>query len=95
VVIHKTTNLINNKEYIGAHKTNNLDDSYLGSGKLIKLAIEKHGIENFEKEIILRAVSSDIMYWVENILVDKDYLNQLNVYNIRVGGHGGWGTCQY
>lgn len=39
--IYKTTNLINSKIYIGQDSKNNL--SYLGSGKLIKQAINKYG----------------------------------------------------
>ncbi len=38
-VIYKTTNLVNGKFYIGKHQTNDLNDGYIGSGKILRLAI--------------------------------------------------------
>lgn len=50
--IYLITNLINGKQYIGDHSTNNINDSYLGSGKLILRARQKHGKINFERKIL-------------------------------------------
>ena len=36
-----TTNIINGKQYVGKHTTNNISDGYLGSGIQLKRAIKK------------------------------------------------------
>ena len=86
-IIYKITNCINNKFYIGKHKTNNINDCYFGSGKLIKRAIKKYGIENFTKEIIHICNSEKEMILREKILVVPDI--EIS-YNIKEGGDGGW-----
>lgn len=42
-IIYKITNIINSKEYIGAHSTDNINDGYMGSGTLIRAALLKYG----------------------------------------------------
>ena len=50
--IYLIRNNINNKQYIGQHTTKDLNDNYMGSGKIIKQAFQKYGKENFTKTIL-------------------------------------------
>lgn len=51
--VYLTTNLINGKQYVGDHSTNNMErDYYLGSGKRFILSIKKYGKENFKRRNI-------------------------------------------
>ena len=90
-LIYRTTNLINNKIYIGKHKTENLDDGYLGSGKLLQRAIKKYRIENFKREIISSHKTEDEMNAAEKILVTEEFCSRKDNYNLCPGGHGGFG----
>lgn len=85
-LIYKITNLVNGKIYIGAHKTDNLDDDYMGSGKLIVRAIEKYGIENFQKDILFEAESVEEMFDKERELIEMGS----HSYNLKLGGEGGF-----
>lgn len=51
-IVYKTTNLVNQKIYIGQHSTENLNDGYLGSGVLLQKAIKKYGRQNFIRETL-------------------------------------------
>lgn len=90
-IIYKITNTINNKIYIGAHKTNNLEDGYMGSGTVISKAKKKYGIENFEKEIIHFLDTADEMFSKEAEIVTKDFIKENTNYNVKSGGFGGYG----
>jgi group I intron endonuclease len=87
--IYLTTNLINQKKYIGycSHKENGI---YLGSGKLLKRAIKKYGRNNFKREILEECSSFEEMSKAEKFWVEKfDAVNDPNFYNLVPGGLGG------
>lgn len=88
--IYRITNKINGKTYIGQHKYKKLNDKYMGSGKLIKRAIEKYGLENFKKEILVFNVPkkehADIL---EKTFIASEREKGKAEYNIADGGNGG------
>lgn len=77
--------------YIGKHKTTNLNDSYLGSGKILKRAIKKYGKENFFREILIQLDSEDSMNLKKAEIVNEQLCDNPLSYNVSLGGHGGWG----
>lgn len=89
--IYRITNLINGKTYIGQHKYKTLDDGYMGSGKLLKRAYKKYGIENFKKEIICKNVQyKETIDDMERFYIKKEReQNPFGCYNITDGGQGG------
>lgn len=89
-IVYRIINNQNNKVYIGVHKTSKIDDGYMGSGKYIKRAINKYGVDSFTKEILFIFDNPQDMYLKEIELVNESYIEQHNTYNIRLGGRGGW-----
>lgn len=87
--IYKILDNINGKYYIGKHQTENLEDGYMGSGKLITRAIKKYGVENFTKEILFIFNSEQEMNDKEKELVTEKLVSDKKCYNVGIGGEGG------
>jgi hypothetical protein len=85
--IYKTTNRINGKIYIGLHTTYNIDDGYIGSGKWLKKAIKKYGVENFDREILeecenIEDLLNKEVFWIRKLGATNNKIG----YNISKGG---------
>ena len=88
--LYRITNLINGKYYKGAHSTDHPLDEYLGSGKLIGLAVEKYDQENFIKKIFFNFDTRDEMFAAEKTFVTLKDIESQDCYNLKAGGFGGW-----
>lgn len=88
--VYQTTNLINNNIYVGVHKTNNPNDSYMGSGTLIVKAFKKHGRKNFKKTVLYTYDTKEDAYQKEQELVDENFIKRRDVYNAKIGGWSGF-----
>ncbi len=85
-LVYKITNLLNGKIYIGIHSTDNIDDGYMGSGKHLKRAQKKYGIENFKKEILFDFDKHDEMLEMEAKIVNEEFVKREDTYNLIKGG---------
>lgn len=91
--IYMTRNLIDGRLYIGKRKSNVfLKEKYLGSGKILKQAVELYGKENFEVELLCECESKEELNEKE-IYYIAFYHAQTNnkYYNICKGGEAGPG----
>jgi len=88
--VYKTTNLNNNKFYVGVKtNSNHYDDGYFGSGFLLNKAIKKHGINSFKKEILWCYGTPSECFKKEAEIVTENFIKRNDTYNIALGGKGG------
>ena len=78
--VYEITDKTNGMKYIGKHKTNNLDDMYMGSGRLLKQNQEIKGIENFTKKILHLCKDEQHMAEMEAMEIEKVKAYENNMY---------------
>jgi len=88
--VYKTTNLINNKIYVGV-KTNSRhhDDGYFGSGHILQKALQKYGCNTFKKEVLYVFGTPEECFAKESEIVNEEFISRKDTYNIALGGKGG------
>lgn len=84
--IYKTTNLINQKYYIGHHKGDIFLDGYWGSGIVLKTALQKYGKENFARVILGTVSTKKCALELERLLVNNVRIRDPKCYNLNRGG---------
>lgn len=84
-VTYKITNTVTGEYYIGSHKTDDPNDDYMGSGKLIKESIKKYGVSAHTKEIIETFDNRADSVKLEHELIRKKKADKLCI-NMSTGG---------
>jgi hypothetical protein len=98
MIIYQIENKITGQVYIGQYSKCNSNgefqnSKYWGSGKYLKRAIQKYGLENFEKKVLLKNINtlSGLDYY-ETLWIKKKKSKIPNGYNLTDGGeHGNLG----
>ena len=100
-IVYCTTNLINNKIYIGVHKIDpkQVNDYYLGCGCFSNspksynkrntafcCAVSKYGPSNFKRETIKEFDTLEEALELEKEIVNKTFLKRKDIYNQIEGG---------
>ena len=102
-IVYCTTCIVNNKIYIGVHKTNpNVFDGYIGNGVYVnnpstykysktkfQAAVNKYGTKSFKRITIAEFENQEDAYLLEADLVNQDFLKRSDVYNMALGGESG------
>ena len=104
-IVYQTTNLINNKIYIGQHKTKdpNVFDQYIGCGIKINMpssyenpcsplqyAVKKYGVKNFKRTTLAIFDTLEEALELEAKLVTYEFLRRPDTYNAQLGGKTGY-----
>lgn len=87
--IYKTTNNVNGKIYVGKKESPIFDQSYYGSGKILKSVISKYGVGSLTTEVIEFCETREILNQRERFWIKSFDCFTPKGYNISEGGD--WG----
>lgn len=98
-IVYKTTNIVNNKIYVGVHRTvKGVTDSYIGcgitgkvkKGKGLAAAVAKYGYDKFKRETLFTypdtVEGERAAYKKEAEIVNWDFIRDPHTYNLKLGG---------
>lgn len=100
-IVYITTNIKNNKIYIGIHDTETPEnfDGYLGCGIDInhpssinhpktpfQYAVKKYGFNSFIRATISICNTREEAFQIERLLVNQEFIKREDTYNIELGG---------
>ena len=91
-IVYRTENKINGKFYYGVH--NGTRPSYIGGGVALNRAVKKHGKENFVRRTVIEFDTPEEAYAFEALVVDQDFVDRNDCYNMGLGGNSGWDAAR-
>ena len=86
-IVYRITCRVNNKQYVGIHSTNILNDGYLGSSKLLSEDIRLFGEKEFVTEHLHLFSTRREALDMEHRIVNSDWIKRADTYNLCVGGN--------
>lgn len=100
-IVYLTTNVVNNKIYVGVHGTDNPEkfDGYLGCGvnrnypstiynpkTPFQFAVKKYGFDSFKRATIRIFDTQEDALDLEAYIVNEDFIKRTDTYNTVLGG---------
>lgn len=100
-IIYITTNQVNNKIYVGVHKTEtpysfdnylgcgvytNSPKSYMNGGTLFQRAVKKYGPNNFKRKTLKIFDTLEEAINCESSIVNEEFISRTDTYNMILGG---------
>lgn len=87
--IYKTTCLVTGKFYLGMHSTENENDGYMGSGKILLRSLKKYGKDQHRFEILEFLSDRQTLQAREREIITEELISDPLCMNLKVGGEGG------
>lgn len=99
-IVYQTVNTVNNKIYIGVHRTSSLEfDGYIGQDiyvnrpssiknpkTIFARAVKKYGFKAFKRTTLKTFKRLEDALDMERFLVDKEFVARPDTYNMVIGG---------